>query len=327
MDGLGDDGKSKITAIVQDGDQRVYSYNEELTLTIKNGGGVFVDNLATTITLNFVDGIASTYLQSDYSSGATITAYSYDSENSQDLIENEPLTVGFYSSASKIILSANPGAIPVGGLPRTSTLTAMITDDDDTLVNTYEGNIQFSFTEGFGSTAKFAWVNNQNFVVPVFNGKAIIDITSLNNSGDAILRADVDDGSLIFDYTTVYIQKTLKKTEPAVVDYSANGREVTFDIELLGGDMEIVEMMVSWYPDDSASLQSISLNNGDVVTGDIPSDEMTNGNILDITDTLIAEGVSSVKLSYGQDITDKDITIIFYPVNSNYNQNEYTINL
>ncbi len=324
--GGGDLGKTRITAIVKDADGKtVHNYSNSVTFITTAGS--FNDSL--TLTMNFNEGIASVYLESDNDSGATITATTYYNSNE---ISSE-IQVGFYSIADHIILNSKPTAIPVGGgSAGTSKLTAYIKDEDGVTVENYDGKIEFSFVQGFDYTAKFKYVSNPNYTVPVFNGKASIDIVSLQNSGDAELTTAVKEGdSATSGGTIVYIQKVLQgpvMDSVEYIEYSANKKGVTCDVEVLGGDMMIDEMIVSWSPDDGAALLSIELNGNDV-TEDVSPELMSNGIQIDIFDTVLSPvpESSSVTLTFDQGINDKDIVIDFIPISSNYHRNSYTVNI
>ncbi|MBN1185010.1 MAG: hypothetical protein JXB49_22180 [Bacteroidales bacterium] len=321
--GGGSSGTTKITAIVKDSNEKtVHNYSGSVNFIASMG-----TLSASSVPCN--QGIAEVYLESGSITGfATVDAVTY-----YDATElSSSLEVGFYSTAHHIALDADPSAIPVGGgSAGTSKLTAYIKDIDGVTVENYDGKIEFSFDQGFGSTAEFKYVSNPNYTVPVFKGKASIDIESLQNSGNAELTAAVNEGdSATSGGTIVYIQKVLQgpvMDSVEYIEYSANKKGVTCDVEVLGGDLPIVEMMISWSPDDDgAVLLSIELNGSDV-TADVLPEQMLNGNTIDITDTDLLTGTSPVTLAFDQGITDKDIIIDFVPSSSNYHMNGYTVNI
>ena len=207
-----------------------------------------------------------------------------------------------------------------GGNEGTSILNASIKDANGTTVYNYDGDVLFSFLSGYNSTAKFEFIAQPNYSIPVFNGTASVYLLSLNNSGDATL--DATSGFLTSNVFNLYIQKILREPVPPSITYDANGKGVSFNIEVLGGDMQINTMRVNWSPDSGEQLLSIKFDNNEVFSGSILS-----GQDIDITDTVLSEGTSTIYLGFLEGITDKDITVIFYspvPV-SNYQLDSYTI--
>ena len=84
-----------------------------------------------------------------------------------------------------------------GGNEGTSLLTASIKDAEGTTVYNYSGNVLFSFLNGHNSTAKFKFVTQSNYSVPVFHGSASVYLLSLNNSGDVEMKAEDDSFGLL----------------------------------------------------------------------------------------------------------------------------------
>jgi len=208
-----------------------------------------------------------------------------------------------------------------GGNEGTSILTASIKDSEGTTVYNYDGDVLFSFSNGYNSTAKFKFVNNPSYSVPVFHGSASVYLLSLNNSGDAVLKAeDVPSGFLIPDESTLYIQKVLSEPTMPLVEYDTNGKGVSFDIEVLGGDMQINDIEVIWSADGGEHLISIKFADYEVF-----SDNILSGEDIVITPRVLSEGTSTIYLGFIEGITDKDITVTFYPSASNYHAVSYTI--
>ena len=311
---------STITATIKDIDDiTVHNYNQNISFFILTVlGGALPSPGINTVTC--VNGVATIVLQSGEQGTCQIQAES-------GILPAETIDVGFYTTATHILLAATRKHIPVGGGNEgTSKLTASILDVDNIIVYNYKGNVLFSFppNSGYMDTAKFKFVNNPSYSVPVFHGSASVYILSLNNSGDALLEAT--ENGLDPDELTLYIQKVLSEpTIPHVVP-DPNGKGVSFDIEVLGGDMQIDTMRVSWSPDiEENQLLSIEFPNGVVFSGSI-----LNGQEIDITgvDTELRElleGPSTIYLGFLAGITDKDITVIFYPSASNYHAESYAI--
>jgi len=273
-------------------------------------------------TVTCVNGVATIQLYSGSISGTC----QIQAQDVSEILPAATIDVGFYTTADHILLTVVPTHIPVGGGNEgTSKLTASIVDMDGITVYNYEGDVLFSFplNSGYMDTAKFKFVDNPSYSVPVFHGSASVYILSLNNSGDAVLKAEDDtSGFLTPDELTLYIQKTLKEPVPSKVVYDSNDKGVSFDIEVLGGNMQIGDIEVVWLPDDGEQLLSIKFDNVEVFSGSILS-----GEDIVITPTVLSEGISTIYLGFLEGIADKGITVIFYspvPV-SNYQLDSYTI--
>ena len=300
-----------------------------ITATIKNLEGITVHNYNGIVTFSILTGLGGTLSGPNpvtcVNGVATIELHSGGQGTCQIQAESgilPPTTidVGFYTSATNILLTAVPDHIPVGGGNEgTSLLTASIKDSEGTTVYNYVGNVTFTFLSGHDSTAKFKFVTQSNYSVPVFNGSASVYLLSLGNRGDASLQAT--SGSLTLDELTLYIQKVLSEPTIPNVVYDSNGKGVSFDIEVLGGvPMQIDDMKVSWSPDNAEQLLSIEFDSSVVFSGSVLS-----GQDIDITDTELSAGTSTIYLGFLEGITDKDITVIFYPPASDYHAASYKI--
>jgi len=316
----GAEGTSTITATIKDDEgNTVHNYEGEVTFTILSALGGMLSGLNPSPCVN---GVATIVLQSGGQGTCEIQAVSG--------ILEETISVGFYTSADHIFLSADPVQIPVGdGNKGTSILTASIKDSGGITVYNYDGNVLFSFlTEsedgedgGYMDTAKFKSVNNINYSIPVFHGSAFVYVASLNNSGDAVLKAEDDPtGFLTLDKLRLYIQKVLSEPIIPNVEYDPDKKGVSFNIEVLGGEMQIDDIEVVWSPDGGEQLLSIKFDNVEVFSGSILS-----GEDIVITPTVLLEGISTIYLGFLEGIADKDITVIFYPSVSNYHAESYTI--
>ncbi len=300
-----------------------------ITATIKNLEGITVHNYNGIVTFSILTGLGGTLSGPNpvtcVNGVATIELHSGGQGTCQIQAESgilPPTTidVSFYTSATNILLTAVPDHIPVGGGNEgTSLLTASIKDSEGTTVYNYVGNVTFTFLSGHDSTAKFKFVTQSNYSVPVFNGSASVYLLSLNNSGDALLEAT--SGSLTpDDDLTLYIQKVLSEPTIPNVVYDINNKGVSFDIEILGGEMQIDDIEVVWSPNGGEQLLSIEFDNVEVFSGSILS-----GEDIVITPTVLSEGISTIYLAFLEGILDKDITVIFYPSTSNYHAESYTI--
>jgi prepilin-type N-terminal cleavage/methylation domain-containing protein len=307
---------SKITATIKNLDGiTVHNYNEDVTFSILTGGG---DLSVVGGVVSCSNGVASIKLYSGGIPGiCQVQAVS-------GTLPMATIDVGFYTTADHILLTAVPVHIPVGGGNEgTTKLTAYVKDEYNVTVYNYKGNVLFTFEQGFNNTAKFKFVNNPNYSVPVFNGTASIYVVSLNNSGEAkLIAANPPLDDLPCNELSIYIEKTLKKAIFPNIIYDANNRGVSFDIEVLGGNIQINDMMVSWIPNNAEQLKSIKFGNSVVFSGSILS-----GQNINITDTVLPEGISTIYLGFGQAINTKEITIRFIPPTFpyDYNANFYEI--
>jgi len=323
----GAEGTSTITATIKDDEgNTVHNFIGDVTFYILNGVGGTLSGLNPTgpNPVACENGIATIELVSGSMPGTCIIQAENDSLPSPSATIN----VGFYTMADYILLTAVPVHIPVGGGNEgTSLLTASIKDAEGTTVYNYDGDVLFSFTldGGYMDTAKFKYVTQSNYSVPVFNGSASVYLLSLNNSGDAVLKAeDTPSGLLIPDELTLYIQKVLSESTIPNVVYDTNGKGVSFDIEVLGGDMQIDDIEVVWSADGGEHLISIEFD-GSGVFPVPPVSSALSGEDIVITSAVLSAGTSTIYLGFVEGITDKDITVIFYPSASVYHAGSYEI--
>ena len=317
----GAEGTSTITATIKDDEgNTVHNYEGEVDFTILLALGVSGTLSDPDGRVTCVNGVATIELVSGSESGTC----KIQVQDVSVILPIATIDVGFYTSATNILLTAVPDHIPVGGGNEgTSLLTASIKDSEGTTVYNYVGNLTFTFLSGHDSTAKFKFVTQLNYSVPVFNGSASVYLLSLNNSGDALLEAT--SGSLIFDDLTLYIQKVLSEPTIPNVVYDTNGKGVSFDVEVLGGDMQIDDIEVVWSPDGGEHLISIKFDDYEIFSGSILSGQDIDITSIDITSRVLSEGTSTIYLGFVEGITDKDITVIFYPSASNYHAVSYEI--
>jgi len=320
----GTEGTSIITATIKDdGGNTVHNFIGTVTFSMSLDAEFVLGELPGTKTIDCINGIATIELVS----GSIPGTCQIQAENGSLTIPSKTIDVGFYSTATHILLTAVPVHIHVGGGNEgTSILTASIKDSEGTTVYNYDGDVLFSFLSGYNSTAKFKFVNNPSYSVPVFHGSASVYLLSLNNSGDAVLKAE-DDPSVFLtpDESTLYIQKTLKEPVPPDdyinVTNDNDKKGVSFNIEVLGGDMQIDKMNISWEPNAGEHLISVEFASVEVFSGSISS-----GNDIEFTDIFLSEGISNIHLSFVEGITDKEFTITFYPHVSDYNPSSCEIN-
>jgi hypothetical protein len=334
----GAEGTSIITATIKDDEgNTVHNYDGEIDFTILSvlGGTLSGINPFGPNTVVCENGVATIKL---YSGSIPGTCQVQAKVVSGSLITfTETISVGFYTTADHILLTAVPVHIPVGGGNEgTSKLTASIVDEGGTTVYNYKYNddvayVLFSFISGHDSTAKFKYVTQSNYSVPVFHGTASVDLISLSNAGVATLQAFSE--GLPEPYSeilTIYIKKTLNLVTMPPPDPFTTWKGIDFYINALGGDITINRMKVTWSPPDSLELTNVTID----VDGNVSnnSGEMLNETDFDIEPITLSEGtispINKVTLTFDSSIEGKDISIIFYPAEDElFCLEEYVINL
>jgi hypothetical protein len=319
---------STITATIENVDDiTVNNYDGNVNFSILSaiGGTLSSPNPAPC-----VNGVATIVLQSGGQGICKIEATSGTLEETVD--------VGFYTAATHILLTATREHIPVGGGNEgASKLTASIVDDDNIIVYNYNGNVTLTFLSGYNEenllgNAKFKFVNNVSYSVPVFNGTASVDLISLLNAGVATLKASSDNEDLPDSgILTIYIEKTLKLAVFPNITYFTAGKNVSFDIEVQGGDISIDKMKVTWSPDNLEELSNVSIDVDGTISNNLLGEILSNGADFAIDSIILSEGIVSpikVTLTFVSSIEGKDISIIFYPAESElYCTDSYEINL
>jgi len=331
---------STITATIKDDNgYTVHNYTGNVAFSIltETGGTLYdPDDPEGDDIVSCVNGVATITLVSGVIPGpCRIQAYDGTLPSPSATID-----VGFYTTADHILLTAVPSHIPVGGGDEgTSKLTARIVDINGITVYNYnsDADVLFEFKSGYDpidllGNAKFEFVNNPIYSVPVFHGTASVDLISLSNAGLATLQA-YSDGlfDTDSDILTIYIEKTLKLALFPNITYLTGGKIVSFDIEVQGGNITIDRMKVTWSPDNLEELTNVTIDVDEVVSDN--SDEMINGVDFDIEAITLSEEIIppitiKVTLTFDSSIEDKDISIIFYPEDGeSYCAEEYVINL
>jgi prepilin-type N-terminal cleavage/methylation domain-containing protein len=336
------DGISTITATIKDEDGiTVHNYNGDVTFSMLSGFDQNDNPLVFGI-LNDPDeiqdgkvtcsnGVATIELESGGENGTCRVK----AENFLLPSTSTTIDVGFYTTATHILLTATRENIPVGGGNEgTSKLTASIVDVDNIIVYNYNGDVLFEFLSGYNENdllgnAKFEFVDNFKYSVPIFNGIASVDLISLSNAGVATLKAS-SVGLLDSGILTIYIKKTLKLAVFPNITYFTAGKNVSFDIEVRGGDITIDRMRVTWSPPDSLELTNVTIDADGNISNN--SEGMLNGSDFDIVPINLLEGITPlinrVTLTFDSSIEDKDISIIFYPAaGESYCEDSYEINL
>ena len=320
------DGSSTsiITATIENVDNiTVHNYIGNVNFSILSaiGGTLSGPNPVTCI-----NGVATIVLQSGGQGTCQIQAES-------GILPAATIDVGFYTAAHHILLSAVPDYISVGGgTEGTSKLTASIVDINDIIVYNYQGYVNFNISSGYLITAKFKYVGDQSFEVQVDKGIASVDLISLSNAGVATLRASSDGlPEPVSDILTIYIEKTLKLAVFPKITYFTAGKNVSFDIEVQGGDIYIDRMKVTWSPDNLEELSNINIDVDGTISNNLSGEILSNGADFAIDSIILSEEIIDpikVTLTFVSSIEGKDISIIFYPEEDElFCAEEYVINL
>jgi prepilin-type N-terminal cleavage/methylation domain-containing protein len=281
---------STITAVVYDISGKIVT-NYTGTITFETTLGNFSDN-------NFDNGVATVKLSSITSGTATITVSSSDS---LDSVPAEGIEVAFYGAPNHIELIANPINVKIGE-GNFSTIRAIVCDSTNVHVPEYDGYITFTKTPlDFGTF----YGNNPVYTT---NGIATIELSS-DQEGTATITAEADGG--ISSNNICEVEFYEETTLTLVVDSVAcvpTCDIITFNVKVTGENIEVDEMKISWSnPSSAQRLNKITINDEEVYSGNVKSDTF-----VDITNTL-ASGENTIKLTFGQNMTGKHITVIFYP--------------
>lgn len=294
-----------------------------ITATVYDKSGKTVSNYAGTIIFHIVPDTSSSYdihisttneeafteLSFIEPGTATITAVS-----SLDGLENpleslESIVVGFYGVADRITLTANPDYLKAGE-GDISTITATVCDSKLITVTNYTGEIYFSKT-GVG-----AFISD-DLVVDITNGIATIEIYS-EEIGFAYI--DATSTGLISGNVEVefYKEATLILVENVnSPTYDSTNKVVTFDVEVSVDSIELDQMKVAWSESDpSERLFKIRIkikNDEDASYVEVYNGNAKSGILVDTIITLESNMVYTIELTFGHDMAERHIDVMFYP--------------
>ena len=296
---------STIKAIVYDyGGKIVSNYTGYITFTKdpSSFGTFSSDNPVYT-----TNGIAEIALTSDSSGTAIIEASLVYNEILKESIE--VAVVEFYGTIDHIELNAIPKKVKTG-IGNFSTITATVCDSNSIHVPEYTGYI--NFTKVPSSFGTFSGASS----VYTTNGIASIKLFS-EAVGTATITAS--DGSISSNSTCeveFYEETTLTLVVSSVI-FNSTDKTVTFNVEVTGENIKVDEMKVSWK--ESAAQErfnKIVINSEEVYTGGNDKSDK----IVDIIDKTLAAGeeYNSIELTFLQDMTGRDITVVFYPLIGSY---------
>jgi len=287
-------GTSAITATVYDGSKIVTNYSGTITFHIEIGLS------SNDIPITTTNGIATTELSSVEPGSATITASSLDGLNSL-----ESLTVGFYSDAHHITLTAYPKNVKLsddGG--NTSTITATVCDLNNIIVLNYIGITTFTKDKDFGTFSV-----DDPIGVEITNGIATIDISYDSAETFTVTTIDSSPSLIEGSVEVVFYEKTAIKLVDDIAIYSPENFKVTFGVTAIVEDILVEQMQISWnFPVATERLQKIVIGIDEVYTGNSLS-----GAILNIDETTLDAGaIYPVELTFGKEMPNKTFTVTFY---------------
>ncbi len=315
-----DGSTSIITATVKTYNNRtVESYSHGIKFEILNTELGYID--PTPVTPN--NGIAKNELISYNNTGvATINVSSTDIDNNNNIIKGFT-TVGFYLYADNVDLVASPPSIlKGGGLDGTTKITATIKDGEAT-VSGYTGSVTFSILEGHPYGVVFTTTNKSSVIVPVGeDGEATVYLESKNWTGTAKIKAVASDGISINLINYIYIP-VLSSAELNLVEgtigYDSTYNWVSFDIEVLGADINLEEMQYSWLssPSPIVILNNITIDDTSVFSGTVGSDTIITiigGSFI------LSPGTHTIVLDFSDNVSlsGEHIEVIFNPDSGNY---------
>jgi hypothetical protein len=234
--------------------------------------------------------------------------------NSDDLLIVKTVEVGFYSSEDHIELSADPPKMLVEG--DNCTVTAQVVDEEGTLVTTYNEDITFTILVGWPKIVKFVATGTSSLTTTMVDGEIAVGLIPQKEAGTVTLKASSFTGVTdITGYLNIPVVNTLLALAPEP-NITFVGNQVSFDIEALGTEVDLVEIQVSWSPDDSETLNTIDIGGSEVYSnGDgVPSGTVVN------TVTTLPIGESTVNLFFNDlaDMPGKTLEVIFNPNSGNY---------
>ena len=262
---------------------------------------------------NIINGIATIEISSSAPGTATITVTSSDSLPSEPA---EGVEVKFYGTADHIKLEANKSMVKAGGTDY-ATITATVCDIGGSTITNYTGTITFNII-GTGNFSNFN----------IINGIATIEISS-SAPGTATITVTSSD-SLPNEPTegveVIFYEETTLELVPETTRYEegSENKIITFDVKVTGENIVVDEMKIIWTSHPNQKLLSnISIDEVEVYSY---SGNIASGITVDIDDTTLYSGesnVSTIKLTFAQDMTDKFPIQVYF--NSGPDQYDITL--
>jgi hypothetical protein len=301
--------KTLITAkVMTEGNVKVTSYCE--TATFETTAGTFFDG-SSSIIITFDGGIATVELySSDIPENATITVSSTVPEGQ---IITGSTEVGFHSGPDHIILRAVPQKLSVDG--PSCIVTAEIVDYKGTLISNYNKNISFSISP-CPTTIEFLEASTSFLTKKAKKGIATIILTPGGSEGTAVIYAFSES---LFGSLNIPVRISLTLAEPIFIEYNYSEPYyyVSFNIEIMGADLVLEEMQVSWDFPAGETLNKIEIDSSVIYPE--TSTPISSGELIDVTDSTISTGTSNVKIYFNADMLGKStLDVTFNPNSGDY---------
>jgi len=309
---------SIITATVYDEDgNKVTNYSGTITFYKDPDIGTFSDN-------NIIpdNGVATVELSSPVP-GTTIVTVS--SSDGLLVIPEEGVQVEFYGEAAAIVLVASPPNIFIGG--ENCTITATIVDEWGVKVDDYEGTVNFSIISG----ESFGELIGDTEVL-VEDGIAEVTLQSTINTGIVKIvkvMAEDEEDSLPSSTIDITVNEITLALVDGSIDYWSDFRIVTFNIEIDGPNLNLINMQIVW--DDVSFLNEIGIKT--------PSTDVSYDRIIDTTgnksspytenniNQVLLSGESTIRLTFSESIENVPIIWVTFYVNFGEYFGDHTVEL
>jgi len=219
--------------------------------------------------------------------------------------------VGFYSVPDHIKLTASSQNVVAGG---SSTITATVCDSNFVHVSNYIGTIAF--------TIVFEDLPSYDISVDTTNGMAST-VLSFDDAGTAAVTASswYVEGTKYLTSEVIevdfYVETDLILVEESAYYDSAN-LIVGFEVDVVGElDILVDEMKIMWTESTPQErLSEILIGGVEVYTGSVKSGTIVDifdvVNLLDVVN-LSNEAHTEIKLTFMQDMAERQIDVMFYP--------------
>ena len=282
-------GSSTITATIYDGGRIVTNYNG--TVTFETTLGTFSND-----TVGVNNGKATTVLTSDFPGNAIIKII-YPAPTVLPFNPSDGLVIGFYGGADHIELKASPQNVVTGG---SSIITATVCDSNYIHVSDYEGTIIFTIVfEGLSYDSSVDTTNGIAFTVLSFDDEGTAIVTAVDSLNELTV-GNVEVGFYVETDLTLVTDSAYYDSENLIVGFIVN---------VVGENITVDQMKVSWVGSSpSQRFEKIVINGEEVYIGNDKSDA-----IIEINDITLSPGEYTIKLTFIQDMTEKNITVVFYP--------------
>jgi len=180
------------------------------------------------------------------------------------------------------------------------------------MISSYNEDIAFNISAGWDDTIKFSTANTAFLTQKVKKGIATVTLKSGTVPGTAVINAYSGDisGSLnipVGDSSLTLVGDPI---------YALDGKTVSFDINIMGEDLLLKEMKVSWEAigDPPETLNKIEIDSSVIYPE--TSTPILSGELIDVTDNTFSTGIYNVKIYFSTDMNVKDILDVTFNTNS-----------